>query len=595
VILRSLKMVHYRGVPEIVQKDVGRDGAVLIPVPENGDLDVVAEAVLFAFGVAPGEGVVDPSQGFAYVEVGLAFPTNVEASLFRGVDRRGVVQASLRENGGARVTGGVEPVAERLAELLNGDLAQCVASLVVQTDGAPAAPSVAAAPPSLAAGDDAAREAAAEQAREAIVALQRSLRAERLSQLAAIRHAELLAHGCRLRRERAEIDRVVDREGAERDRVRTRLRRVNEFRDQAARAEAKDAAARATQASHLPRPGAVTEWGLATCAGLLLATLVLYLTQATGDPDRSLVTVGLGLATLVSISSYFAVAGRGPDRARGRASDSAAPSSGSSSRTWRDALRHRFADLSDPDDPELPRRLRERLAALDDRLAPVHARLEGLDDTITVFDVEAGRAARALHLPLPEPELAEEGLPEGMDVRAATRLVHDLGDAVYATTVERDALRASGVGDRDDAEREVAAALRALAGGRSTHVEECQRRIDAFDPAPEDDSPEDALADALLEEVTSLEALASEPPSQPTPSPPGSRDAADSRDGNSPRFVVLRSVPDDIDPAEAALAVRAADPSIQQVVVAVRGGGAAPAGSGASIRQHPARGRRTRE
>ena len=55
-------------------------------------------------------------EGFAYVEVGLRLPGDGRASVFRGVDRRGSAQTSLREAGGQRVTAGAESVERRLGE-----------------------------------------------------------------------------------------------------------------------------------------------------------------------------------------------------------------------------------------------------------------------------------------------------------------------------------------------------------------------------------------------------------------------------------------------------------------------------------------------
>jgi hypothetical protein len=562
VILRSFKMVHFRGLPEVLVKSAPAEGPVRVPLPTSCDAGVVAEAVAFALGASAGAGVVDEAQGFAYVELGLVLPSDSEASLFRGIDRRGVVQASLREHGGLRVTGGADGVSARLGELLGMDLAAWRRRVIVDTGGVPAAPEGPTTRDGAAGADGGDRGEALDRARSAVDTLQRALRVDRLGRLAALRHRDLLAHGARLRRERTEVDRVVDRETAERDRVRTRLRRVNEYRDQVAREEAREAGDVSTPSARRERRGRGVQWGLATCAALLLATLVVYSMAATGDPDRPLVTVGLGLAFLVAVSSYFVVAG---------ASDpgESSPAEGAHgesdrSRAWRDALRQRFADLSDPDDPGLPRRLRERLVTLDERLAPMHARLEALDDTVTVFDVEAGRAARALHQALPEPELAEDGLPEGMDDRAAARLVHDLGDSVYATTIERDALLAGGVPDAGAARRELTEALRHLSGGEEESVAACVRKIDAFVVSAFDEPTEEVLADSLIADV---EALAAAEPVAPMPAPVDVTPMS----GQAARFVVLRHGGPAAGIEAAVDALRSADPSIAQVLVAEPG------------------------
>jgi hypothetical protein len=578
MILRSLKLVHFRGLPEVVLKDAPSEGVVRVALPHHAEESVVADAVVFALGGTVEGDLVDGDQGFAYVELGLSFSPDIEGSLFRGIDRRGVVQTSLREQGGERVTGGVDAVAARLAELIGtADLGAWAQRAIVDADGAPAvslAVSLAGSPSVPTPGDTERCAELVETSHEVIHDLQRGLRVERLGHAAARVHGELLAHGARLRRERAEVDRVVERETAERDRVRTRLRRVNEFRDQAARSEARDAGDRAAAARQGkasgpglgaglgPRRGDAVEWGIAACAALLLATLALYVTAASGDPDRPLVTVGLGLAFAIAVSSYFVVSGTGAGPEQTPASSGA--SADQAARAWKDALRHRFADLSDPDDPGLPRRLRERLANLDAKLAPLHARLEALDDAITVFDVEAGRAARALHQSLPDPELADDGLAQGMDDRAAMHLVRELGDTVYAMTVERDALMAGGVVETVAARRALAEVLRSLARGDGQRVAEALRQVDALSAEDIDDPSEGERVQRLIDFVATLaseyvQAVAL----QASPQEAGP---------DQPRFVVMRATPPGGDSAAPAFvkSLRDADPTVRQVVFASR-------------------------
>ncbi len=575
MILRAFKMVHYRGLPEVVARDLPERGLATVALPDTCAAEVIAAAIGFAFGAEPEADVVDAEQGFAYVELGLSLPSGAQVSLFRGIDRRGVIQASLREEQGQRVTGGVNEVAARLSALLGEDVIDWARGVVVNADAEPDASAAARLVDPDATESNAARaqsidvdqgSAATADARAAIVEVERALRLERLELLAERHHAELLTHGAHLRRERVEVDRIVDRENAERDRVRTRLRRVNEFRDQVARAEATAPEADAAPVAPPPQHRTRVQRALVACSAVLLTMLVLYATSVTGDPDRTLVSVSLGLALVVSVSSYVVVASDGRSRADGLAMDAAPVAT----RTWRDALRHRFADLNDPDDPATPRRLRERLAALDERLAPLHAQLEAIDDAVTIFDVETGRAARALHLSLPEPELADVGLPGGMDARAATRRVHVLGDAVYATTVERDALLAGGAVQRADARQALADALATLAGEDGARVDGILESIDAFSVRNDEDAYEDERESALVERLhRALEAV-ERASSAPIQADPAAREPSDER---APRFAVLATLPVGADAASVTSAVQAADPTIVQLIVGVPSGG----------------------
>src|SRR5205823_2716543 len=87
----------------------------------------------------------------------------------------------------------------------------------------------------------------------------------------------LTEFGGRLRRERTDVGVKVDQLVAARDRVRARLRRVNEYRDLLVKERAA-AERRAVETAPSRRPPAWTEWGLAACAAVFAAGIV-YVTQ----------------------------------------------------------------------------------------------------------------------------------------------------------------------------------------------------------------------------------------------------------------------------------------------------------------------------
>jgi len=111
------------GVAEFALRDLPARGLLDPLLPLGSPPRVLADAIRFAFlgGTDDAERVVSPGKGYAHVEVGLRF-AGAEVSLFRGVDRRGSHQASLREDDGRRVTGGVAEVRARLEELVGAPL-----------------------------------------------------------------------------------------------------------------------------------------------------------------------------------------------------------------------------------------------------------------------------------------------------------------------------------------------------------------------------------------------------------------------------------------------------------------------------------------
>lgn len=535
MILRSLHVVGFRGEPEWTGAMLPEQGVVRLVLPAGAAAGSVAAALAWAF---TGRGTEDVAprgsgRGFAHVEIGFRTDDGKDASLFRGVDHRNQQQVSLREDAPRRVTGGEAAVAQRLAELLGMAPDQwCERAIGVEPpDADDAPPEEPAATPSPAPGAG----ALAAASRSAVQELRRVLRAERLRLLASRHHAELLELGRRLRHERGAVAREVDRLHVERDRVRTRLRRVNEYRDQLARAAAgepapedSDVLPAPSEAAEPPRglrgDGAI-ELTLVGCAAGTFLALVLYSSTATGDPDRSSIQIGLGLGFLVAVASYLHVAGRRPVTSPAGDRLAAAPAGEAERRPWKEALRRRFADLGDPDDPALPGELRTRLTELDAAVSPLHGRLERLDDAIAIFDVEAGRAARALHESLPELVAGGTGLAEGAEVAAAVASVHALGDAVYASVVERDVLLGEGTADPAAARQALAVALDALgdstgAPGAATAL---LRRVDSFACAVGDEPEEDQLADLLDAEIARIASGARPSPVRPRTAPAAPR------------------------------------------------------------------------
>ena len=541
-------------------------GVASVVLPRGAPPDTLVNALRFLLtgqgeAPAPGDG-----PGFSFVEAAFGVDAVPEAfaargvresagfSLFRGVDRRGTTQVSLREDGGRRVFSGEADVAVRVGELFGVGVDEwCARALDPPVPAGSAGAARAQVTSSEVPGDAGhagTGDETARAARRAVQELRRSLRAERLRLLASRRHSELLDHGRRLRCERARVARESDLETVERDRVRTRLRRVNEYRDQLARGvlhedvppgDRTHAVAHVNATPHLRgrlKGPAAVEFALISCAAVTFMALVLYSTGAGGDPDQRVIQIGLGLGFIVSVVSFLHVAAR-PTVAEPTSTGASAPATEASAR--RDSLRRRFADLGDPDDPQLPNELRVRLSELDGRLSPLLLRLERLDDAITVLDVEAGRAARALHEALPELEAGDVGLPEGSDVASAVATVHELGDAVYAAVVERDALLAEGSVPPADARQALGAALDALADriGAPGAVAAVLRRVDSFACAVGERAEEDELADVLDREIAAIESV-------PTVAAPAAHgDSAEP--AAAPQLVVLSVPADEMD------------------------------------------------
>ena len=301
------------------------------------------------------------------------------------------------------------------------------------------------------------REGLLHRVEDAAVGLRRACHAAHLLRKAQDRLDALLAYGGRLRHERKRTALDLDHHTSERDRLRTRLRRLAEYHEQVAKARA----SRPAERSSAPAPWPSAEIGLALLsAGFLVLLLWLFLSREPaleGVELRLAASIGL----VASFSGFMVVTGR--RRAEGAGVREA---TSRAHEEWREALRHRFHDLEDPDDASLASDLRARTSSLDAEIAPCQNRLERLDEAIAVHDVEIGRACRALHRPIPEPVEAASGFGAGEGLDRAEATISELGDAVYQAIVEREALVAGGAAKVEEAIRhareEVAAVGQAL-------------------------------------------------------------------------------------------------------------------------------------
>lgn len=213
MLLRSIKIVQFRGVADLHARALRESGVADVPLPPGADASDLAEALRFAFLGRTRDDAPWVAQGcgHAYVEVAFTASDGGLASVFRGVDRRGATQCSLRELDGARITSGDADVAARLAALVGAPLDAWERATFAGEPGehpgagpeplAPAATSEAApdppAPPSL--------EVARGLALSAIETLRRSLRAAELERRIADDVAALRRAGASLRAVRASL------------------------------------------------------------------------------------------------------------------------------------------------------------------------------------------------------------------------------------------------------------------------------------------------------------------------------------------------------------------------------------------------------
>lgn len=535
MIVRSIRLVQFEGVSELGLKDLPLQGVVDPAIPPGAPSSLVGDAIRFALTGGPddAERVVTPGRGYAHVEVGLSFGGG-DASLFRGVDRRGSHQVSLREDDGRRVTGGVAEVRRRLEELVGAplDLWERAVWIDAEADVDPfLATEVPARRPLLVpplrvpveppAAPAAVRVAARETAELAVDALRRALRADELAARVGTETASLLDFASRLRRERTQTSVDADAAGAERDRVRARVRRVREYRDLVAQERAVPQR-RVPAAVPVPvvvrraaRP--VLAWGLG--AAVLLAGLVWVRSDDEFARERWLGAL-LGAGFLGCLAGYVAAASRRALPARATQPASVAPVPAPAAGEWRAALRQRFVDLGDPDDPAILDDLGRKLAAVDARIEPLRRRLEKIDEAVAACEVESGRVAKVTHAALVAPAEAATGLLPAENLADAVARAGRLGDAVYHSAVERDALIAGGAPGVDAAVDAARAAVRALgdAAGDSWRAEEILREAGLAGDAEVDFAELSGDLDLCVRLVEEVAALGTSPrPAAPPP------------------------------------------------------------------------------
>lgn len=541
--LSGLHVVNFRGIRDVNARGMATSGVVLVPVAAGEQPADLSGALRFAFlgGIQDPVASMAEGTGYAYVEVAFELADRGRGSIFRGIDRRGVVQVSLREGGGARVTGGDGPVAERLEEILGvspsawaeatwpdfpATRGLTLPAMLDLVDSGPAAgPRESRPDPAAEAPPNRLGEAEFESVRArclaAVEGLRRALHGSELARRGSESLAELEAYGGRLRRSRTETSLELDRLNGERDRVRARLRRINEYRDLVAEARSRAGPVQPPRAGGR-RAGLVAEAGLAAVSVAFLLGFLWAVSEggvAAGAGLRAPVAFGLGF--LFAGASFVAVY----VQRRGQCAPSAAPPPGPDpAAELRASLAQRFEDLGDPEDPSLVPGLRARLSELDAEAAPLHARLESLDEAVAVHDVELGRACRALHRGLPPREDGPEPLGAGEALEDAPSRISALGDSVYRASGERDALLAGGVTTADVACVRLRAALGALGfgagdpqwGDRLVH----DAGLERVEEAGEGPLDPEVMDETLGELVGGIQGLVPAPPSRAAPAPP---------------------------------------------------------------------------
>lgn len=453
MLLRSLRIVQFRGVADLQLRDIAGDGVRTVTALPGGSPGVVSEALRFVFtGAAAARGAVSDGAGFAWVEARFRAASG-DVSIFRGVDRRGVEQVSLREDAGARITSGADAVRARLEEVLGMRVATFERATFVDAHGDVATSGAAASPVASAQGLDTI-DGCARAVAEAIDVVRRALRVRALETALARDFGLLVSLGGRLTRERANAAAAIDAIVSEREAARTRLRRLNEYRDAASRLRAVAVAAAPPPAG---TSGSVPAGrALALCAAGFLALFVVSATAGGRDGD----VVGRvisGAGFVVAAASCLWVVSR--RQAAAHAAPAAAPGEDPAARA---ALRTRFADLGDPDADGLVEELRGTISRLDARASPLQTVLERIDDASTFLDVEIGRAGRALRRTVDPRTPGPAGLAPGETAESARAETQRLGDAIHQACVERDALTARALPDVVDAARNLEQAFASL-------------------------------------------------------------------------------------------------------------------------------------
>ncbi len=550
MILRSLRGVHLAALPDVHVRELPRTGVARLALPQGATAEGLAAALHFGLcGADPGDELIADGHGFAFVEVGIETSTGEPVSLFRGVDRRGVAQVSLREDAVQRVTGGAEAVARRLEEL-SGAPATVWWPAVAVGSARRGDPPGAATPGTS---DDVAR--AATGTRDAVAALRGTLRAERLRRLALARLAELDDLGSRLRSERDATARAhaacATHDAAQPDSA------PPPAPPPAAPPAPAEPAADAGPAAPFGAPTATVERLLAGCALVCLAVLTSYGLGARDDPWRRDVTSLLGLLFLFTAACHLAVA------ARRRALVEASAQHVAPRPTRADAGGAARA----PQPP--PPKARAEAPREDTRVPALRAQLEALDQALAAHAIERIRAARLLDAsplePAPPADAAAPRLPADLTPAGAAARSRVLGDEICALCAERTALLAESSEDVTAVRDRVLAAFArlAVAAGRPGAEQDVRARLDAFRSVRAEDATEDELATAL---DAASRALAT-PRRSASESGRGAARAA--VPAHRVRFVFLASA----DPAadDAALLAAAGRDAVQVVVAAVAG------------------------
>jgi hypothetical protein len=226
--------VKFRGAADLRVRGAG-DGVVAVALPSGAGAAAPLDAVRYALlGLPSGvDAVLDDGAPFAWVEAAFRLPDGAELTIFRGADRRGGVQVSLREDGGRRLTLGPVAVRARLESLLGASSDAYDRATFLRTAEGGARPGEDAPSPGGPGG------ASAEALRD---------------------FEQLVALGARIRRERTEAALSVDRIASDHDRAQLAARRAADAGASAADAQGPEAeqpsdgaAPQETRASRLVR------------------------------------------------------------------------------------------------------------------------------------------------------------------------------------------------------------------------------------------------------------------------------------------------------------------------------------------------------
>ncbi|MHC4858800.1 MAG: hypothetical protein ACYTDY_01765 [Planctomycetota bacterium] len=127
MLLRSVKAVNFLGFAEVEIPNLPSRGVVAVEGAESREHRAIRDLISFALfgrsteGAAPPEQLITPGAEFAYVELALTHSSAGNVSLLRGVDRSGATKVSLREAQSGELRNRQGEVAERVVEILGLD------------------------------------------------------------------------------------------------------------------------------------------------------------------------------------------------------------------------------------------------------------------------------------------------------------------------------------------------------------------------------------------------------------------------------------------------------------------------------------------